>query len=129
MERLAPPASATSDQTADGTTIVTLDGDFDLANALATRYRLEQILAGCRSALIVDLRGVTFADSTLLSTLFVALRQAEARQQQLMLIRPNQDVWKAFTISGLDRVLPASKSIAEAMAQLSAAGRARVQSG
>jgi anti-anti-sigma factor len=129
MTRLAPPASATSDQTADGTTIVTLNGDFDLANASATRYRVEQILAGCRSALIVDLRGVSFADSTLLSTLLVALRQAEAHRQHLVLIRPNPDVWKAFTISGLDRRVPACNNIAEAVAQLSAARSAQFQSG
>jgi anti-sigma B factor antagonist len=121
MTRLVPPASATSEQTADSTTLVTLDGDFDLANVAAIRHRLSDMLAIAGHNIIVDLRGVTFADSTMLSTLIAGLRRAEAHRQRLLLIRPNETVWKAFAITGVDKLFTAFADLAEARSYLAAA--------
>jgi anti-sigma B factor antagonist len=118
MTRVVPPASANSDQTADGTSIVTLDGDFDLANVSAVRHRLSDMLNLADHDIVVDLRGVHFADSTMLSTLIAALRRAEAHKQRLVLVRPNENVWKAFTITGLDKVFETFDDLARATAYL-----------
>ena len=121
MTRLVPPATASSEQVADATTVVTLDGDFDLANVAATRHRLTDMLAVTGHDVIVDLRGVTFADSTLLSTLIAALRRAEAHRRQVVLIRPNEHVWKAFSITGVDKVFTGFANLAQARTYLAAA--------
>jgi|SRR5436190_11604818 len=117
MTRLVPPASASSEQNGR-TTIVTLDGDLDLANVYAIRQRLSDMLTAAGHDIVVDLRGVRFADSTMLSTLLAALRRVEARRQRLVLVRPNETVWKAFAVTGLDNVFTAFDDLAQARVYL-----------
>ena len=119
MTRQVPPASASSEHNGR-TTIVTLDGDFDLANVSALRHRLSDMLTAPRQDIVVDLRGVHFADSTMLSTLLAARGRAEMRQQRLVLVRPNDNVWKAFAITGLDNVFTAFDDLAQARMYLAA---------
>jgi anti-sigma B factor antagonist len=120
MADVVPSASATSEVTHDGTTIVTLDGDFDLGNMERVRHRLSHLLRDARHDVIVDLRGVSFADSTTLSTLIGARRRVETSHQQLVLVKANEHVWKRFTITGLDRVFSAYDDLALAKAHLAA---------
>jgi anti-sigma B factor antagonist len=111
--------SASSEQNGR-TTIVTLDGDFDLANVYAIRQRLSDMLTAAGDDIVIDLRGVHFIDSTMLSTLLAALRRAEARQRRLVLVRPNEDVWRAFAVSGLDEVFTAFDDLTQARVYLAA---------
>jgi anti-sigma B factor antagonist len=116
------PASASCDTAADGTKVVTLDGEFDLANAPAVGHRLEDLLADGGGDVIVDLRGVCFLDSGMLRALVIARQAAGARGRRLVVIRPNPRVWKAFTLTGVDRVIPAAPDLARAFASLSLDG-------
>jgi len=58
-----------------GTTIVTVIGDHDLTSAPVLRASIERELAEHR-ACVVDLRGATFLDSTVLSVLLDASRRS-----------------------------------------------------
>jgi anti-sigma B factor antagonist len=111
-------ASVSSQTTAGGTKVVTLDGEFDLGNVAAVRHRLNGLLESEAWNVVVDLRGVSIVDSTMLSTLISASRRAEQNDRRLVLVRPNDSVWRTFTVTGLDSVFPAYADLREALASL-----------
>lgn len=80
----------------------TLVGEFDLANAPAAE---QQILAalGDQAELVVDLRGVTFMDSTMLHAL-VHLREAINKRHGTMTIEAGALAERTLRVAGLDDV-------------------------
>jgi anti-sigma B factor antagonist len=111
-------ATVSSKTLDDGTKVVTLAGEFDLANVAAVRLRLNDLLAGDRGNLVVDMSGVSLVDSTMLSTLVSAARRAKRGDRGLVLVQPSRNVWRAFTITGLDRVFVACGDMRSALARL-----------
>lgn len=92
--------------TAEGTgpTVVHVGGEIDVYTAPALRRELdEQINAGCRD-LVVDLRNVTFMDSTGLGVLVGRLKLIRAQGGIMRVFGATERVLKVFTITGLDRV-------------------------
>jgi anti-sigma B factor antagonist len=109
-----------TEATADGVDILTLDGDFELAHAPEIGHRLTDVLAGCDGNLIVDLRGVSFLDSKTLRLLLIALRHADSVGCRLMLVRPNAHVWRVFEVAGFDRLFPSFETLRAATTSVSA---------
>jgi anti-sigma B factor antagonist len=112
------PATVSSQTLGVRTRLITLDGEFDLANVAAVRTRLDYLLGAGGFNVIIDLRGVSLVDSTMLSTLISGSRRAESNDRRLVLVRPNDTVWRTFTITGLDSVFPAYADLREALASL-----------
>jgi anti-sigma B factor antagonist len=108
---------------AEGVEILTLDGDFELAHAPEIGHRLTHVLNSRGFDLVVDLRGVSFLDSKTLRLLLSALRHCESQGRRLVLVRPNQHVWRVFEIAGFDRFFPSSHDLRGARARLSAPAR------
>jgi anti-anti-sigma factor len=96
--------------------VLMLDGDFDRSNAQPFEQALDDALHADRPRLIVDLRGVSFLDSTMLRALIRGLGDATARGGQLALIRPNATVWRMFVLTGLSQTLPTFGRLDEALA-------------
>jgi anti-anti-sigma factor len=76
--------------------------DMDSANKLEDAVR-EVCVSG--TELVIDLRKVTFMDSTGLRVLIVAGTLCEETGHELRII-PGEDIQRILEISGLDRVLP-----------------------
>jgi len=92
------------------TTPVTLSGEIDVASVVHQRAMLYKAIDERPGAVVdVDLREVSFIDSTGLGILVGALRRARGNGGDLRLTRPPADLWKVFTVTGLDRVLPFSE--------------------
>lgn len=91
----------------DGRVAVRLRGELDMAATLRLEPALDEVLAenGIRK-LLIDLREVTFIDSTGFSALLAAQERAQAEEVELALLRPPEDVGRALRVSGLDSVLP-----------------------
>jgi anti-anti-sigma factor len=96
--------------------VLMLDGDFDRSNSAPFEQALDDALNADRPQLIVDLRGVSFLDSTMLRALIRGLGDAVARGGHLALIRPNATVWRLFVLTGLSQTLPAFGRLDEALA-------------
>jgi anti-sigma B factor antagonist len=80
---IRPPAAfAISDEAVDGAVVVTLEGELDLASSAALRRRIDST-AG--RGLVLDLRSVTFVDSSALRELLRARTHLEARGDRLVL--------------------------------------------
>jgi anti-sigma B factor antagonist len=87
----------------DGTTLVVLRGDLDLATAPDLRETLiEAIDEGAR--IVVDMQAVEFLDSAGLGILVGGLKRARTRGGDLELVCSNSEVLKPLEITGLDRV-------------------------
>jgi anti-sigma B factor antagonist len=70
------------------------------------------------SRVVVDLVSVSFMDSTALGILVRAVREVDAREGQVRVVLPKGTARRIFEITTLDRVLPVSESVADALSEL-----------
>ncbi len=97
------------------THILMLDGEFDLTNAPTFEKAIDAVIAAGRPNLVVDLRGVSFVDSTMLRALIRGFTSVRSRGRRFALIKPNPLVWRTFVLTGLSRNLPTFRGVAEAV--------------
>jgi len=85
----------------DGTSVVTVAGEVDVATAPALRDCLDQSVRRGAGPVVVDLRRVTFIDSTGLGVLIGAHRSCadDGRELRLVIVEPR--ILKVFEITGL----------------------------
>jgi anti-anti-sigma factor len=81
-----------------------LTGELDLDSANKLEEEVREVCAS-GAGLVIDLRKVTFMDSTGLRVLVVAGTLCEEIGHELRII-PGEDIQRILEISGLDRVLP-----------------------
>jgi anti-anti-sigma factor len=67
--------------------------------------------------ILVDLRGVSFLDSTMLQLLLREMGRANERGTGFALIRPNALVWRVFVLTGLSQHFVTHASLHEALSQ------------
>ena len=90
-------------RTADGVATVKLAGELDVAGVPETEMTLREALdAGCRR-LVIDLRDLTFMDSTGITLLVRWDLGARNDGYDLALIRGNERIHRLLTLTGLDR--------------------------
>jgi anti-anti-sigma factor len=101
-------------------------GEIDFANASSLQTRIS---AACEErgarALILDLRGVEFMDSSGLRAILHLQRELADGDGGLVLLGPTPQVRGILTLTGLDRQLPAVETLAQALALLGDNGRGR----
>jgi anti-sigma B factor antagonist len=99
--------------------VVCADGELDafaapeLADALVRLFDDENV--------VFDLTAVTFMDSTALGLVARAVRELRELGTRVRVVLPESTARRIFEITTLDRVLPVSESVSEA---LSSEGRA-----
>jgi anti-anti-sigma factor len=98
-----PPAEFVCDVRADtGSGVVRLAGELDLAVTGDVGAAVEGLLdAGC-AHVVVDLRGLSFLDSSGINMLVAARRSAERRQRSVSLIRGPQHVQRVLQLTGTE---------------------------
>jgi anti-anti-sigma factor len=94
------PLTATVAHDADGTTVVVLDGQLDLATAATAAEVFATLPSPTR--VVIDASDLTFMDSSGLTVLLVAANRGLA----LQLRRPTDMVRRVIAASGLDETLP-----------------------
>jgi len=100
-----PDWQLTLDQQPDRT-VVRVTGDLDLETAPELLSRTDGILAAGPGAVVVDLSGLAFIDSSGLSALIRMNQRMVGSGRPFEIISPPRAVAKAFEITGLDQVLP-----------------------
>ena len=111
-------ASLSLDATDGGPAILTLDGEFDRSESPRFEQRMSDALDSGRTGVVIDLRGVSFLDSTMVLALVRGLRRAEKRNGlgSLHLVRPNPVVWRTFVLIGMSAIFPAFPTLTDALA-------------
>lgn len=92
-------------QPIDGSIVVRLHGELDMATSPALQRALVGVFDGGGTAVVVDLANLTFMDSTGIAVLLGACRRADEVGQSLVVRGPRRPVLKAFRLTGVDQIL------------------------
>jgi anti-sigma B factor antagonist len=112
--------SVTSRQEGDRT-VISVSGEIDVYTAPSLRERLNELVASGHYNLVVDMEGVEFLDSTGLGVLVGGLKRVRSHDGTLRLVCAQEKILKVFRITGLTKVFPIHATLAEALADTSAA--------
>jgi anti-sigma B factor antagonist len=99
--------------------VVTVTGEADMHSVPELDRALQGVVGLGGTAVVVDLAGVTFIDSTALETLLRHHSQFESRGGELLIVTQDRRVLRTFEITGLDRVFALERSLAEGVAAVS----------
>lgn len=94
-----------------GALVVVPEGELDIAAVRAVRASLDEREPGER--LVVDLRELTFLDTSGLQVLVETYRAAREEGFELRVLRARPAVQRVFEIAGLDAVLPFADGAAD----------------
>jgi anti-anti-sigma factor len=100
---------------AGATVLLGLEGEIDLRTVPLLRTHLAEALSSGRGAVVVDLRGVSFIDSTGLATLLNALRRLTRARRRLLLVAGEGPVTRMLRLTGLEGTFALCASPAEAL--------------
>lgn len=99
----------------DRCTVVRVQGDIDVVS----RTRFEETLfevVDTGEPMVVDMREVTFCDSTGLNALVAANRRAREHGGHIALVALPPRVQRVFRITGIDKFIPIHDTLREAIA-------------
>lgn len=85
---------------------IALFGELDLATADDVEQELQRVEAGDAAAIVLDLSGLTFMDSTGVRLLVNANTRARTDNCRLRLLRGPASVQRVMELSGVDELLP-----------------------
>lgn len=89
----------------EGWTLLTASGEIDLSNADRLGAKLNDLIDADTGRIAVDLREVTFMDSTGLRTFLAANERMEDASDSFVVIVSNGPVDRLFDITGLRKVI------------------------
>jgi anti-sigma B factor antagonist len=99
----------------DGTLVVMLSGEIDLDRAPAVRRQLLDCVK-CQKDVLVDLKAVTYIDSSGIASLVEALQWAKRRGTDLRLVAVSQQAMRVFELARLDKVFVIHPDVDTALA-------------
>jgi anti-sigma B factor antagonist len=111
-----PPLTLESTAVGPDRAVLRVAGEIDVYTAPDLRERIIQLVDDGAVQLLVDLREVTFLDSTGLGVLVGSLRRVRARDGSLTLVSDTDRILKLFRVTGLDRVFVLRPSLPAAAA-------------
>jgi anti-anti-sigma factor len=89
-----------------GVTTMELTGEFDLGAEELFEEKLRVAVAGMPDHLVIDLRGVSFIDSSGIRSLADALSLAREHRIGLSVVRGGDRISKVLQLAGVETVLP-----------------------
>ena len=92
--------------------LVTIRGDLDLQVAARVTEALTELESGAPNLLVIDLRNVSFMDSSGMGVIAGAHARATASGRRFAVVAPPAGVRHAFEISGLEEVVPIVEDLA-----------------
>jgi anti-sigma B factor antagonist len=112
-------SASVKDFNANGETyvIVELSGEADATNSEKLREVLDAEIRKQPRAMIIDLSGLRFMDSTALHVILRANRTLDRYGCVLTLVAPRDPVAKVLRLTATDRLIPVYSSVSDATAQ------------
>jgi anti-sigma B factor antagonist len=99
---------------APDTSVLTVEGDLDLASAPSLKWALADLQSGGHRHVVVDLSKVTFIDSTALGVLVGAQRAMDAGVR-LAIACTEENVLRIFELTGLDGMFEIVPTVEDAL--------------
>ena len=85
--------------------VLALEGELDVANAADAQKRMLRLDLRRGAQLVLDLRGLTFMDSTGIRVILQAEQYARMHGAELVVVRPPDPVMRVLELVGLDEQL------------------------
>jgi anti-sigma B factor antagonist len=104
---------------AAGPCLITASGELDYHTGPRLRAYLDDVPLAPGAALVLDLSGITYCDSTGVSVLVHAYRRAEAADAKIALAGAAPAIFRLLTFAGLDRLFRSYDSVQAALRALS----------
>ena len=102
--------------TCDRHSVITLEGEIDMAAAPELRAGLLSLVDDASSrAVILDLDGVTFMDSSGVGAVLSAYRKLRLQQRPLLVANAQPIVARVLDITNVDTVIPVCESVDAAL--------------
>ena len=101
-----PPRFEVEVDDRDGAVRVALHGEFDLARAEEVEAELARVEGVRPARVVLDLRSLTFLDSSGLRVVVMAGARARREHRPFTVVRGPDQVQHVFEITGMDRELP-----------------------
>lgn len=95
--------------------VLSVAGEIDVATKSALRGALDEKFDAGHSTIVVDLRDVTFLDSTGLGVLVGALKRCREADGDLRLVVDTPRILQLFAITGLDTTFSISDTVETAL--------------
>jgi anti-sigma B factor antagonist len=102
---------------------VALRGELDLEHAYTFDEEMRRVEGAHPSCVVLDLRGLSFLDSSGLARLLAANRRAQRAQRRLLLVRGTKAVQRLLAITAVGQHFETVSEVPDAL-QLAPAGRA-----
>ncbi len=101
-----------------GVVIARVSGEVDLSNAASVTDRLIEATPNSATALVLDLSGTQYLDSSGVRMLFELAQRLRNRGQELELVVPDDsNVRRVLLLTEVERVVPLSSSVEAAVGE------------
>jgi anti-anti-sigma factor len=114
-EAPVPPSSDFPVRVVDGSAVVTTPDEIDVGNAADFRAALLAAAGFGRPAIVVDMAGTEFCDSTGLNVLVRAARQAEQAGTEIRLVVRGTALQRILAVTGVASMFGRYDSLAAAL--------------
>ncbi len=102
----------------DKVVVAHVSGEVDLSNATSLTERLVDATPNSATALVLDLSGTQYLDSSGVRMLFELAQRLRNRGQELELVVPDHsNVKRVLLLTQVERVVPMSTSVAAAVGE------------
>jgi anti-sigma B factor antagonist len=118
-ENLSPTPFSVKSERLQGITVISVQGEMDLATAPPLQQLLDDAVAG-DSKIIVDLSGCEFIDSTGIALIVLAFREVGEVEPSMALCGLHGQVLRVLELSGIPDHIPTRDNREHALAALSA---------
>jgi anti-sigma B factor antagonist len=99
-----------------GRTVITMDGELDLANAPSLTETIESDELAAAEIVVLDLQGLTFLDSTGLRVILAARELCGRRDQEFAVTPGSPQVQRLLSVTGVGEHLRTIASAGELLA-------------
>jgi len=100
----------------DSVAVLDVTGELDIYTSPKLRSAIQELLTGGTPRVVVNLLNTSYLDSTALSVLTSALKQARDAGGTVALVYNQPQIEKIFTITGLHEVFPVYRTESDAVA-------------
>jgi anti-sigma B factor antagonist len=100
-----PSALQLESAVAAGRAVVALGGEFDLSSKARVDEEIARVVAADPPALVIDLSGLTFIDSSGIHSLVVTLRRCREEGRALYVVPGSPGVQRVLALCGLEQRL------------------------
>jgi anti-anti-sigma factor len=90
----------------EGGVVLRLEGELDISSAPQVEQAVESQLAGGARQVVIDLRALSFIDSSGLRLFILLSDRARSEGWELRLIRPGEPTIAVFRLTGAEENLP-----------------------